>query len=175
MKVYASVEEILNDADIRSAYQRGQLIDEFRSLHPVQPPAPPLPTPAARIELSQICAALMATRDNLLTLNSAENQYRERLPDVQAALVDLERSTSPDAPEAALLKIAADKVRVQLLTDFVSNAAARRELLLRQLHGHFGRLNHLMEPLTGQKFFLNGSRPELNAADALRAIDALLK
>jgi len=176
MKNYATEAEILTAPLLPCELKtRADALDEFRRQNPQAPPAPPKANPAERITLAQIRVSIIATRDNLLTLNGSEIQQRERLPGEKNTLADLQRNTGPNAPDSELLKIAAAQIRVQLLDDFIASAAARREELTRQMQGHLARLSLLVEPITGQKFFLSGSRPELNAAGAIAAIDALLK
>ncbi len=176
MKNYASEAEIMAAPLLPSELKtRADMLDAFCREHPPTPPAPPKANPAERITLAQIRVSIIATRDNFLNLNGSEIQHRERLPGEQNTLADLQRNTGPNAPDSELLKIAAAQIRVQLLSDFIGSAAARREELTRQLQGYLARLTLLVEPITGQRFFLSGSRPDVNAAGALAAIDALLK
>lgn len=176
LAAYKNLAEILAEPVSPAEFHtKGQVIEAWKLVHPDQPPAPPEPTAADRIQLSQIRAGLLALKDNLLTLAAKESQFRERLPNVQSTLADLERNVNPDGPREALLDIAAERIRLQLLQEFVASAPGRKELLGRQLSGLLGRLTHLLEPLTGEQFFLNGSRAELNADTALAAIQRLSK
>ena len=133
-------------------------------------------TDVQKIPLRQTHVAILACRDNLSAVNSGEAESRERLPVEQAILADLQRNITANAPDAGMLRIVAQEIRVRVLNDCIISAATKREGLTRQLQGHLARLNWLLESVgIGEKHFLSGPRPEKNADAALQAIERILK
>jgi hypothetical protein len=172
---YKSADEILHDDEIPSTYHRAKLLDEFRARHAGDVVPAPVASAEQLIQLRNARASLASLAIEFTAQDAREKVAAEFVPAAREKLDVLKRATNFDAPGDNIFALLVHERRLAIALEFLNNLPARRELLTRQLIGAFGSLNHTLEPLAKNHFFVNGTKPEQTIPDALAAIDALLK
>lgn len=175
---YASLAEIYADADL-NIVQRARAVDAFNALHVNDPQ--PLLTPDAdeRRRLENHREKLTDCRSEWLALETLEKKFTDWLPAAADRLRTLEALTPPDAPDSEIDTMLRLTRRVQLGQQFIGGIQPRREAINRAIIAAFFELNALVRKFSADRFpgqfFMSGTTPVPVIADALKAIDALLK
>ena len=169
--------EILADPNL-NAWQRSQEITarvKWEMDHP-QPPEPPTPLSLSeRAELSRLKSALEKLSSDFDMLAEREKRFADELPVAQEKFHTLQNANQPNATRDAILAEIVEEKRLQKMQNFLANTLLARELMERQLIGHFGQLNHLLTRFNSQKFHVSGSRPGQTAQGAASFLEQFLK
>ena len=169
--------EILADQNL-SVWAKGQEISallQWEVEHPL-PPEPPLPLSIGeRASLENTKAALERLMANFETVEMRQKKYADELPALVEKFRALQTANLPDAADDVLLAEMLTENRIQKMQKFLANVSLERELMERQLSGHFARLNDLLIRFKVQQFFLSGSRPALTARGCVSFLEQFLK
>jgi hypothetical protein len=168
---------ILADTTL-SPWAKGQeisAISKWEAENPV-PPESPLPLSIGeRAQSESIKTALIKLATNFETLDVRQNKYGDELPAMQEKFQTTQSANLPDAPHDAIQDEIIQEKRLQKMRHFLANAPRERELLERQMSGHFATLNHLLARFKTQQLFLSGSRPAHTARNCVSFLEQFLK
>jgi hypothetical protein len=176
---YPTEDAILHAPEIRSDYERGQIIGAFHRLHADDPKSLPVPDVDEVRRAGNIRTTLTGARAKWIDLEAQLKKYGDWLPAAVEELRRLQATTLPDADSHIIDRIIRLDAQIQLGNQVLGSTQPRKEAVNHEVAGALQELNALVRKFSPDQFppqyFLNGTTPLPVIAAALAAIETLLK